>query len=348
MAKIPLDIRALLSAAFDIEKAKATPVSVNVLIDETVSPDFQAFIRAGFNSQAAHSRVMMSYFPTQTPDTSLKTDITVIAAGSSDEITVLAQTFRHVGSAVLVVAESAEQIRFCAQASGVALPEKDLVVPQGSINDEEVQARLADHIGMWIVETDREKSLAFSLAYPFVRRPLAQHIIVRTAIQNAGVGVVVFVPGADMPVMTLNQAKMVLQIAAAYGYPLEPERVKELAGVLAGALVCRGVARQAVAVVPALGWAIKGAMGYAVTTAIGKAALEYFEQGGNIAGLAAVVGSTRDALIKAGMFIADVPGFQKAKEAVGPSARKAADVVKTKVAPTAISAVKQAVNAVRR
>ena len=53
--------------------------------------------------------------------------------------------------------------------------------------------------------------------------------------QNAGVGLVVFIPGADLPIMTLNQAKMLLQIAAAYGEPMGKERVKELAAVVGGA-----------------------------------------------------------------------------------------------------------------
>ncbi len=52
-----------------------------------------------------------------------------------------------------------------------------------------------------------------------------------TAAQNAGVGLVVVIPGADMPVMTANQAKMVLEIAAAYGQPLTVERIKELAAI---------------------------------------------------------------------------------------------------------------------
>lgn len=346
--KIPLDVKALLSAAFDIEKAKKTPVSVNVLIDETVSPDFQAFVRSGFNSQAASSRVMMSYFPTQTPDISIRTDITVIAAGASQEIGPIAQSFRDAGGSVLVIAESADAVRITAEQQGTPIPEKDLLAPQGDIRDQDVQRLLADHVGMWIVETDRDKSLAFSLAYPFVRRPLAQHIILRTSFQNAGVGVVVFVPGADMPVMTLNQAKMVLQIAAAYGFALEVDRIKELAGVFAGALVFRGISRQAVALVPALGWAIKGAMGYAGTMAIGKAALEYFEQGGNIAGLAAVVSSTRDALLKAGSYVGSKPSFQNAKETLAPQARKVAGAVKTKVAPAASATLKKAIHAVRR
>ena len=48
--KLPVDIPAVLSAAIDIDRASSIPVSVNILIDESASPDFQVFVRAGFNS----------------------------------------------------------------------------------------------------------------------------------------------------------------------------------------------------------------------------------------------------------------------------------------------------------
>ena len=63
--KLPVDIPAVFSAAIDIDRASSIPVSVNILIDESASPDFQVFVRAGFNSESPNSRVMVSYFPSQ-------------------------------------------------------------------------------------------------------------------------------------------------------------------------------------------------------------------------------------------------------------------------------------------
>ena len=108
-----------------------------------------------------------------------------------------------------------------------------------------------------------------------------------------------FIPGADMPIMTLNQAKMLLQIAAAYGEPLDIHRVKELAAVVGGAFACRTAARQLTGLVPALGWAVKAGIGYAGTFAMGRAAIEYFEGGGNIGGMASVVAAARDKAVDA-------------------------------------------------
>ena len=174
-------------------------------------------------------------------------------------------------------------------------------------------------MGEWIIAACRDKKLAFALAFPFVRRPLSLDAVRATAIQNAGVGVVVFIPGADMPIMTLNQAKMLLQIAAAYGQPLSAERIKELAAVVGGAFLFRNIARTAVGVVPVLGWAIKGAVGFAGTEAMGRAAIEYFEAGGDIVGVANVVQKARDEAVEAAGKAASTPAGRKvvdtAKEA---------------------------------
>lgn len=179
----------------------------------------------------------------------------------------------------------------------------------------EAAADLDRRMGEWIIAACREKKLAFALAFPFVRRPLSLDAVRATSIQNAGVGVVVFIPGADMPIMTLNQAKMLLQIAAAYGQPLSAERIKELAAVVGGAFLFRNIARSAAGVVPVLGWAVKGAVGFAGTEAMGRAAIEYFEAGGDIVGVASVVQKARDEAVEATSRAAATPAGRKVVDA---------------------------------
>ena len=186
---------------------------------------------------------------------------------------------------------------------------------------DEAAADLDHRMGEWIIAACREKKLAFALAFPFVRRPLSLDAVRATAIQNAGVGVVVFIPGADMPIMTLNQAKMLLQIAAAYGQPLSAERIKELAAVVGGAFLFRNIARTAVGVVPVLGWAIKGAVGFAGTEAMGRAAIEYFEAGGDIVGVANVVQKARDEAVEAAGKAASTPAGRKVVDAAKDAGR---------------------------
>ena len=76
--------------------------------------------------------------------------------------------------------------------------------------------------------------------------------------QNGVLGVAIFIPGADFPVLTLNQIRMVLRIAAAHGEELDKERAVEILTVVAAGLGFRTVARQLVGLVPGFGWAVKG------------------------------------------------------------------------------------------
>ena len=96
---------------------------------------------------------------------------------------------------------------------------------------------------------------------------------------DALVGAVIFLPGADMPVMTINQLKMVLRIGAAYGYKSDLQRTVEMLGVILSGFGMRAVARRAVDYVPGLGWAMKASFGYVGTEAIGRSAVAYFESG---------------------------------------------------------------------
>ncbi|MEC4272586.1 hypothetical protein VJ923_05360 [Adlercreutzia sp. R25] len=213
-------------------------------------------------------------------------------------------------------AEAAENAAEAIEGIECALPmETEPASAEPIALDGDAAATMDRRMGEWIIAACKDKRLAFALAFPFVRRPLSLDAVRATSIQNAGIGVVVFIPGADMPIMTLNQAKMLLQIAAAYGQPLSAERIKELAAVVGGAFLFRNIARSAAGVVPVLGWAIKGAVGFVGTEAMGRAAIEYFEAGGDIVGVASVVQKARDEAVEATSKAASTPAGQKVLEA---------------------------------
>lgn len=158
--------------------------------------------------------------------------------------------------------------------------------------DDEAKRALDLRMGQWIVAVCASKRLACALAFPCARRPLALDAVGSTSLENAGVGALPIVLGADLPIMTLNQAKMILQIAAAYGQPVGYERAKEVAAVVGNALLCRAAARELVALVPGFGAAVRASVGYAGTAALGHAAIEYFEGGSSVAGLTSMLART--------------------------------------------------------
>ena len=137
-----------------------------------------------------------------------------------------------------------------------------------------------DRIAELVASLTDETGYALAARLPVVREAVVESIVRRFARQNGVLGVAIFIPGADFPVLTLNQLRMVFRIAAAHGEEIDRERIPEVLAVVGAGLGFRTVAREALGFVPGLGWAIKGGVAYAGTKALGKAATAYFEQGG--------------------------------------------------------------------
>jgi len=137
-----------------------------------------------------------------------------------------------------------------------------------------------ERIAELVASLAEENGYGLAARLPVLRPAVVEAIVRRFARQNGILGVAIFIPGADFPVLTLNQLRMVFRIAAAYGEVIDRERIPEILAVVGAGLGFRTVAREALGFVPGLGWAIKGGIAYVGTKALGKAATAYFEQGG--------------------------------------------------------------------
>jgi uncharacterized protein (DUF697 family) len=113
---------------------------------------------------------------------------------------------------------------------------------------------------------------------PALRGAVCDRIVSSFARKNGIVGAAVFVPGADLPVLALNQVRMLLLLDQAYGLELEPrERLPEILATVGAGLGLRVVARELLDFVPVAGWAVKGGIAYAGTRALGEAAVRRLE-----------------------------------------------------------------------
>jgi len=156
---------------------------------------------------------------------------------------------------------------------GESLPyvlDTDLVVvrPGEALPVSKVARAIASVLG------DRGAGLAARL--PALRDAVVDELIRSCARKNAVVAAAIFVPGVDMPVLTLNQIRLVLRIALAYGREIDQARLPEVLGVVGAGFGFRTIARELVGFVPVGGWAAKGAVAYAGTKAVGEAARRYF------------------------------------------------------------------------
>jgi len=114
---------------------------------------------------------------------------------------------------------------------------------------------------------------------PVLRDAVCRWLIASFSRRNGLIGAIVFVPGADMPAMTLNQLRLVLRIASAHGVEVDEQRAPEIVATIGGAFLLRALAREVLGFVPVAGWAIKGAIAYAGTQVLGQGAQRRFALG---------------------------------------------------------------------
>lgn len=295
MPKMPVDVGALLEAMTDVDAARQMPLHVALFIDPTAPEDIARYVRGLFTTTSARCTVEPRDFARAAATVRIGCDVAVLLAADSPETGPMVKVLNGDGVPAVVVTASPDAIASAAAAMGDALAAEDVVAPDPAVdgglrtaddplNQEpypltvDRERTVATRLGEWFVATFQRKRLAFALAFPFVRKPLANSVIALASIENAGIGAIPLIPGADMPLMTANQARMVLQIAAAYGLDIGTERWRELAVVVGSGFVGRTIAREAAGIVPGLGWAVRGGVGAAMTQAMGRAAVAWFEK----------------------------------------------------------------------
>ena len=108
---------------------------------------------------------------------------------------------------------------------------------------------------------------------PLLREPVSEQLVASFARKNGIVAAAIWIPGADLPVLALNEFRLVLRLAQARGAAGEVrDRLPELAATLCAGFGLRALARELLDLVPGAGWAVKGAIAYGGTRALGEAA----------------------------------------------------------------------------
>ena len=127
-----------------------------------------------------------------------------------------------------------------------------------------------------LAKTLGSDAVGLAARLPALRGAVVDELIRAVARQNAMLATAFWVPGVDMPVLTLNQARMVLAIALAHGEQIDRSRLPDIAGVVGAGFGLRQLARQLVGFVPLAGWVTRGAVAYGGTHAVGEAARRRF------------------------------------------------------------------------
>ncbi|HEU5243815.1 MAG TPA: hypothetical protein VFU33_05380 [Gaiellaceae bacterium] len=115
---------------------------------------------------------------------------------------------------------------------------------------------------------------------PLLREAVSEQLVTSFARRNGIVAAAVWSRGADLPVLALNELRLVLRLAQAHGAAGDiGERLPELAATLCAGFGLRALARELLDLVPGAEWAVKGVVGYGGTLALGEAARMRFSLG---------------------------------------------------------------------
>jgi uncharacterized protein (DUF697 family) len=126
-----------------------------------------------------------------------------------------------------------------------------------------------------------EDATTLAARLPALRPAVCDELIASFSKRNGVIGAAVFIRGVDMPLLTLNQIRLVLRLALAHGEPVDNQRAFELLGVVGAGYGLRALARELLDRVPVAGWVVKGGVAYSGTKGIGEAAQRYFESRSN-------------------------------------------------------------------
>jgi uncharacterized protein (DUF697 family) len=192
----------------------------------------------------------------------------LVAQATADEVAVLREAERARIPSIAVIASS----------GGERTPDPPYVLPARVVRVSSGSGFTVDEIARLLARALGDRGTTLAARLPVLRDPVVDDLIRRYARQNAILGASGGVTKATMPLLTLNQVRLLLRIADAYGYEIDRERIPEVLGVVAGGVGLRALARRTIGYVPVAGWAVRAGVAYGGTRAIGEAARRYFEK----------------------------------------------------------------------
>lgn len=299
MAKLPIDIKTVLDTVRGVGASMSDPARIVVFVQQDAGDVLFDCVRTalvpGNDRIVMHIETIADGEPVVVGDT----DLVILLVGSGALACRIAASCSDAGiPVVLLVDDLLGLVDAAEEEEGLGVPLDDVVYLPGA-DEDSVTSFLAD-LGDWIASNCPDKRIQIASGFAFVREPLVHELSQAYSLENALIGFIPLIPGADMPLMTVNQVRLLVQIASAYDVEIEAKRIPEIAAVVAGGFGWRAIARQLVKAVPVFGWAFRAGLGYTATTAVGKAAGRYFASGASI-------DSLREALSGESPIFPDVP-----------------------------------------
>ena len=248
-------------------------VGVDILVDEHADRALAGAVRDAFLPEQGTAHVSVALLGSVPSSPVSAPDLAIIIGGGSDEaVRAAASTYARMSVPVAVLATSALDAPVPTDEAAIRYV-KAIVATEPAV--------VIEQLAEWAVSATK-KATALAASFPFCRRARVSELTGKCSAQNATVGIMSALgrggKNADFVVMTANQAKLALDISAAYGRELSPQRAFELATVVLTGLGCRALARTAAHTLPNLGMVVNAGIAYGGTTVMAMGIADHYER----------------------------------------------------------------------
>jgi len=276
--KIPINLKTLAKAGKVFESESTADTTIEVLVDTSASGELISLAREVLKVRPGTVQISVQGFLSDMPPLNKEASLVIIVAGSSAYLKRILEIslWSEINSVVLT--EDAPQL-VSQVAEEDALEIAKTVI---EVNTTLPKEALEQDLSRWCISRLPELRLALGVAFPFMRQAIAADLTRQTAIENALVASIFFLPGADLPILTLNQCKLFYQIAVIHEVPLSRERLVDAAAVVASAFGFRGFARLVLKKLTPVGWLVRGTTAFGGTMAMGQLAYQLYSRGGGV------------------------------------------------------------------
>lgn len=299
-------IRELFMTKKDVEAAASVPVKVAINLCPTAPVALLSGLHSAFLSQTKSGLLHVAdVVPGKRLRINPSADIAIVLAPADERLMpCAAQTtiaWARSGVPVVVLGSSQNVLVQIETETSLAFAKRGSFVESDTFVVKTICATTAkDALGQlsaWMINTS-EKTLALGANWTFLREGACRKVIMDAALANVAVGGIDLIPGADFPLMAINQVQMAMKIATMYGYKISAERIPELLFIMLSGLMLRGIAKGLTAPLRHGKFLIKGALGFAGTWLVGEALVQRFENGQTIDEVLDDMGATSKAAIE--------------------------------------------------
>ena len=282
LPKIPINMKTLAKAGQVFEGQSSDDTVVEVLVDTSASGSLVSLSRSVLEVRPGTLELTISGFNAEMPALNKEASLIIVIAGTSAFLKRIMEIALWSEHKCVVLTQDAPGLVATVPAED-ALDIAETIIEVDCDKPKEV---LEQDFARWCIAHLPDLRLSFGAAFPYMRELIARDLTRQTAFENAAIAAVFFLPGADLPILTLNQAKLLYQIAVLNEVPLSRERLVDLAAVIISAFGLRTFTRLALRKLSPVGWLVRGSTALSATLAMGHIAHQLYSRGGGIIELA--------------------------------------------------------------